>query len=75
MEISLTAEQIARHYASTMDSVTLVTGAKPAGVSDTDWADVVSRNKEHIQLMLEKSFWTAEHDLAPFKAAVAAKKK
>lgn len=72
---TLTPEQIARHYSSTMDSVNLVNGGKPQGMSDADWADVVARNKEHIQLMLDKTFWTADQDLAPFRAAVAVKKK
>jgi len=35
-----------------------------------DWADTVARNKEHLQIMLAKDFWTTE-DLAPLQAASA----
>jgi hypothetical protein len=71
---TLTPEQIARHYKSTMDSVALINGGKLQSMSDADWADVVARNKEHVQLMLDKTFWTADQDLSPFRAAVAKKK-
>ena len=65
-----TLEQIAKHYKAAMDSVNLINGAKPDFMSDADWADCLSRNKEHLQLMLAKDFWTTE-DLAPLQAASA----
>jgi hypothetical protein len=65
-----TAEQIAQHYSAAMDSVNLISGGKPEGMSDEDWADCVSRNKEHLQIMLAKDFWTIE-DLAPLQVAAA----
>jgi hypothetical protein len=63
-----TAEEIARHYSAAMDSVNLINAGKPERMSDEDWADCVSRNKEHLQIMLAKDFWTTE-DLAPLQAA------
>jgi hypothetical protein len=63
-----TAEQIAQHYSAAMDSVNLINGEKPEMMSDADWADCLSRNKEHLKLMLAKDFWTTE-DLAPLRAA------
>ena len=60
----------AQQYASTMDSVNLINGVKPEAMSDSDWADTIQRNKEHIEIMLAKDFWTDE-DLTPFKDAVA----
>ena len=66
-----TAEQIAQHYSAAMDSVNLINGGKPEGMSDEDWADTVSRNKEHLNIMLAKDFWTTE-DLTPLTAAIAA---
>jgi hypothetical protein len=63
-----TAEEIARHYSAAMDSVNLINAGKPEGMSDEDWADTVSRNKEHLNIMLAKDFWTTE-DLAPLQAA------
>ena len=63
-----TAEEIARHYSAAMDSVDLINGTKPEGMEDADWADCVSRNKEHLKIMLAKDFWTTE-DLAPLQKA------
>jgi len=63
-----TAEEIARHYSAAMDSVNLINAGKPERMSDEDWADCVSRNKEHLQIMLAKDFWTTEN-LAPLQAA------
>lgn len=65
-----TAEEIARHYSAAMDSVNLINAGQPEGVEDADWADTVARNKEHLQIMLAKDFWTTE-DLAPLQAASA----
>jgi hypothetical protein len=62
------AEQIARHYSAAMDSVNLINAGKPELMSDEDWADTVTRNKEHLKIMLAKDFWTTE-DLAPLQAA------
>ena len=69
-EITVTAEEIAQHYSAAMDSVNLINGGKPESMSDEDWADCVSRNKEHLNIMLAKDFWTTE-DLSPLQAAVA----
>lgn len=65
-----TAEEIARHYSAAMDSVNLINAGQPEGMEDADWADCVSRNKEHLVLMLAKDFWTTEN-LAPLQAASA----
>jgi len=65
-----TAEQIAKHYSAAMDSVNLINGGKPEKMSDDDWADCLSRNKEHLVIMLAKDFWTTEN-LAPLQAASA----
>ena len=68
MEIEITAEQIAQHYSAAMDSVNLINGIKPEGMTDADWADCLSRNKEHLKIMLAKDFWTTE-DLTPLQQA------
>jgi hypothetical protein len=64
----ITAEQIAKHYSAAMDSVNLINGTKPELMTDADWADCLSRNKEHLKIMLAKDFWTTE-DLTPLRAA------
>ena len=68
MEIEITAEQIAKHYNAAMDSVNLINGTKPEMMSDAEWADCLTRNKEHLKIMLAKDFWTTEN-LAPLQAA------
>ena len=64
----ITTEEIARHFSACMDSVNLINGGKPEGMDDAEWADCLSRNKEHLKIMLAKPFWTTE-DLAPLQAA------
>jgi len=63
-----TPEQIAKHYSAAMDSVNLINGGKPEGMTSEEWADCLSRNKEHLVIMLAKDYWTTE-DLAPLQAA------
>jgi hypothetical protein len=65
-----TVEEIARHYSAAMDSVNLLNAGQPEGMSDEDWADTLSRNKEHLNIMLAKDYWTNE-DLSPLQAAAA----
>jgi hypothetical protein len=69
--IELTLEQqIAKHYSAALDSVALINAGKPENMLDADWVDCLSRNKEHLVIMLAKDFWTTE-DLAPLQAAAA----
>ena len=67
---TLTPEQIAKHYSAAMDSVNLINAGKPERMTAEDWADCLSRNKEHLVIMLAKDYWTTE-DLAPLQAASA----
>jgi hypothetical protein len=63
-----TAEQIAQHYSAAMDSVNLINGSKPENMNNADWTACLSRNKEHLKIMLAKDFWTTE-DLTPLRTA------
>jgi len=63
-----TPEQIAKHYSAAMDSVNLINAGKPESMTDIDWIDCLSRNKEHLKIMLAKDYWTTEN-LAPLQAA------
>ena len=65
-----TPEQIAKHYSACMDSVNLINGTKPDLMTDAEWADGLSRNKEHLRIMLAKDFWTTE-DLTLLRTASA----
>jgi hypothetical protein len=66
--MELTQEEIAKHYSAAMDSVNLINGDKPEDMDDAEWADCVSRNKEHLRIMLAKDFWTTEN-LEPLRQA------
>jgi len=67
----VTPEEIAQHYSAMLDSVNLINGGQSEGMEDDEWADCVSRNKEHLELMVAKDFMQGE-DLAPLQAAIAA---
>ena len=64
----ITPEQIAQNYSAAMDSVNLINAGQPEKMTDEDWADCLSRNKEHLKIMLAKDFWTTE-DLTPLQQA------
>ena len=70
MTEQLTPEQIASHYSAAMDSVNLINAGQPEYMTAEDWADCLSRNKEHLKIMLAKDFWTTE-DLTPLRTASA----
>ena len=65
-----TAEEIAQHYSAALDSVNLLTAGKPEDMNDADWTDTVQRNKDHLDIMIAKDYWTNE-DLTPLEDAAA----
>ena len=70
--LELTPEQeVQRSYNAAMDSVTLLNAGKPELMTDEDWADTVKRNKDHLQIQLDKGDYYAGYDLTPFEQAVA----
>ena len=69
-EITITQEEIAKHYSAAMDSVNLINAGKPEGMTAEDWADCLARNKEHLKIMVAKDFWTTEN-LTPLEEASA----
>jgi len=71
MSDEITAEEIAQHYTAMGHSVDLLDAGQPEDMDDADWADTVSRNVEHLQLMVAKDFWTTE-DMTAVNAAIAA---
>ena len=67
----ITTEQIAQHYSAMGDSVDLLNAGQPEDMDDAEWADCVSRNVEHLKIMVAKDFWTTE-DMTAVNAAIAA---
>jgi len=66
-----TAAEIAQHYSAAMDSVNLINELMALDSRDADETSTVSRNVEHLQIMVAKDYWTTE-DLAPLNAAITA---
>ena len=66
-----TVEEIQQHYVAMGHSVELLNAGKPEDMEDADWADTVSRNVEHLQLMVAKDYWTTE-SMTAANAAIAA---
>ena len=67
---TVTPEQVAKHYSAALDSVALIEAGQPEGMTDADWADCLARNKAHLLIMLEKTYWT-DQDLTPLRTASA----
>ncbi len=72
--IEITAEEIARHYSATMDSVNLINALKVKSVLNAEETDTLARNQEHLAGMLAKDYWTDE-DLTPLETAAAIAEK
>jgi hypothetical protein len=70
--LELTPEQeVQRSYDAAMDSVNLLNAGKPELMTDSDWADCVARNKEHLKIQIAKGAeYYGSNDLKPFKDAI-----
>jgi chemotaxis regulatin CheY-phosphate phosphatase CheZ len=66
MEIEITTEQIAKNYASALDSVNLIKELRAKETLTEDEEKTIQRNVEHLEIMLAKDYWTTE-DLTPFE--------
>jgi len=71
MTYTPTKEEIAQNYTAMGHSVDLLNAGQPSDMSDADWADTVSRNVEHLQLMVAKDYWTTE-SMTAVNAAISA---
>ena len=69
---TLTAEQIQKQYDAAVDSVNLLNAGKPEEWSNDEWTDCVSRNVEHLEIMVAKTYWTDAQDIDVLQAAIDA---
>ena len=69
--MTITPQEIAKHYSAAGDSVTLINELVSLSSRDAEQVDTVRRNVEHLQIMVAKDYWTTEN-LAPFNAAITA---
>jgi hypothetical protein len=65
-KIEITTEQIAKNYASALDSVNLINELKAKETLTEEDEKTIQRNLEHLEIMLVKDYWTNE-DLTPLK--------
>ncbi len=73
MSDTITATEIAQHYSAAGDSVTLINELVAVETLTDEQKDTVSRNVEHLEIMVAKDYWTSE-DLAPLNSAITAGK-
>jgi len=66
-----TTEEIAQHYSAALDSVNLINEIVASGDTDAESVDTIARNKEHLEIMVAKDYWTTE-DLTPLTSAINA---
>ena len=67
-----TEEEIAQDYSAMQDSVNLLDEMRtnpPEDMTDQEVADCISRNVEHLELMVAKDYWTNE-DMTAVNAAI-----
>jgi len=67
-----TEEEIAQDYSAMLDSVNLLDEMRtnpPEDMTDEEVADTISRNVEHLELMVAKDYWTNE-DMKAVNAAI-----
>ena len=68
-----TAEAIAQDYSAMLDSVNLIdemkTNPPKDMMTDEEIADCISRNVEHLEIMLTRDYWTDE-DMTAVNAAI-----
>ena len=68
-----TEEQIAQHYSAMQDSVNLIDEMRtnpPEDMTDEEVADTISRNVEHLEIMVAKEWW-GDEDMTAANAAIA----
>ena len=65
-------EEIAQHYSAMQDSVNLIDEMRtnpPEDMTDEEVEDFISRNVEHLEIMVAKDYWTNE-DMKAVNAAI-----
>jgi len=67
----MTPEEIAGHYSAAMDSVNLINTLMAQESRTADEQDTVTRNVEHLKIMVAKTYWTTE-DMTPLNDAITA---
>ena len=67
-----TEKEIAQDYSAMQDSVNLIDKMRtnpPEDMTDEEVAECISRNVEHLEIMVAKDYWTNE-DMTTVNAAI-----
>ena len=67
----VTTEEIVQHYTALGHSVALINEIIATGDTDAESMDVLSRNVEHLEIMLTRDYWTNE-DMTAVNTAIVA---
>jgi hypothetical protein len=65
-------EEKAQHYSAMLDSVNLLDEMRtnpPEDMTNEEVADCISRNVEHLKIMVAKDYWTTE-DMTTVNVAI-----
>jgi hypothetical protein len=66
-------EEKAQHYKAMGDSIDLINEMRtnaPEDMTDEEVADTISRNVEHLEIMVAKEWW-GDEDMTPANNAIA----
>jgi hypothetical protein len=66
-------EEKAQHYKAMGDSIDLINEMRtnaPENMTDEEVADTISRNVEHLEIMVAKEWW-GDEDMTAANAAIA----
>ena len=66
-----TTEEIAKHYSASLDSVTVINDLMALDSRNEEQTDSLTRNVDHLKIMVAKDYWTTE-DLTPLSNAISA---
>lgn len=69
-QTTYTAEEIAKNYSAALDSVNLINDLMALDSRNEEQTDILTRNVNHLKLMVTKDFWTTE-DMTPLSNAIS----
>ena len=61
-----------QQYAWALESVTLINAIVADDTGHIQPTECVDRNVRHLQIMITKDFWEADHDMSPLNSAISA---
>ena len=66
----ITQQDIDKHYESALDSVNLIKSEKRDDASNDEWNSTLSRNAEHLKIVVARDYFSESHDMRPLIEAI-----